>query len=117
MVKKDRSRFVNKTDSKIMLPEFYRTNLLSQLSQSQLLTLEILVWLIQAHKQIKLERLAAYFPLPIKFESRRRHIQRFLKLSVLSIPIIWFPIIKAIIQLKVEPGRRNFKSLQKTCWN
>ena len=70
-----------------MLPEFYRTNLSSQLSRSQLLTLEILVWLLQVHKQIRIERLAAHFPLPIFFESRRRHIQRFLKLSVLSIPI------------------------------
>ncbi|PSF28536.1 hypothetical protein C7H19_24635 [Aphanothece hegewaldii CCALA 016] len=67
-----------------MLPELYRTHLSSQLSQAQLLTLEILVWLLQVHKQVKIERgvqgspcggehsplrLAAYFPLPIKYES------------------------------------------------
>jgi Transposase DDE domain len=57
--------------------------------------------------------LAAHFPLPIKFESRRRHIQRFLKLSVLSIPIIWFPIIKAIIQSKVEPGKRLYLAIDR----
>jgi hypothetical protein len=99
-----------------MLPEFYRTNLLSQLSRSQLLTLEILVWLLQVHKQIRIERLAAHFPLPIKFESRRRHLQRFLKLSVLSIPIIWFPIIKAIIKSKVEPGQRLYLAYYRTQW-
>jgi hypothetical protein len=33
---------------------------------------EILVWLLQAHKQVWIERLAALFPEPIKFESRRR---------------------------------------------
>jgi Transposase DDE domain len=99
-----------------MLPEFYRTNLLSQLSRSQLLTLEILVWLLQVHKQIRIERLAAHFPLSIKFESRRRHLQRFLKLSALSIPIIWFPIIKAIIKSKVEPGQRLYLAIDRTQW-
>jgi hypothetical protein len=71
-----------------MLPQLYRVPLSSQLTPAQLLTLEILVWLLQVHKQVKLERLAAHFPLPILFESRRRHIQRFLKLSVLSIPTV-----------------------------
>jgi fumarate reductase subunit C len=87
-----------------------------QLSRSQLLTLEILVWLLQVHKQIRIERLAAHFPLPIKFESRRRHLQRFLKLSALSIPIIWFPIIKAIIKSKVEPGQRLYLAIDRTQW-
>jgi hypothetical protein len=70
-----------------MLPELYRNKLQNRLTRSQLLTLEILVWLLQVHKQIRIERLAAHFPLPILFESRRRHIQRFLKLSTLSIPL------------------------------
>lgn len=39
-----------------MLPELYRIHLSSQLSQAQLLTLEILVWLLQVHKQVKIER-------------------------------------------------------------
>jgi hypothetical protein len=34
-----------------MLPELYRTSLKNQLSQAQFLTLEILVWLLQVHKQ------------------------------------------------------------------
>ncbi len=50
------------------------------LSASQLLTLEMLVWLLQFHKQVRIERLAACFPLPILYESRRRHVQRFLAL-------------------------------------
>ncbi len=55
-----------------MLPELYLTSLDSQLSASQLLTLEMLVWLLQFHKQIRIERLAACLPLPILYESRRR---------------------------------------------
>jgi hypothetical protein len=47
-----------------MLPELYLTRLESQLSASQLLTLEMLVWLLQFHKQVRIERLAACFPCP-----------------------------------------------------
>jgi hypothetical protein len=99
-----------------MLTELYRTLLLNQLSPAQYKTLEILVWLLQVHKQVKLERLAAHFPLPILFESRRRHIQRFLLLKVLSVPIIWFPIIEAIIKLKFNLGERLYLAIDRTQW-
>jgi hypothetical protein len=75
-----------------MLPEFYLTSLQSQLSASQLLTLEMLVWLLQFPKQVRIERLAACLPLPVLYESRRRHVQRFLILPQLSIPLLWFPL-------------------------
>jgi hypothetical protein len=99
-----------------MLPQLYRTNLSRQLTSAQLLTLEILVWLLQVHKQVKLERLAAHFPLPILFESRRRHLQRFLKLPILSIPLIWFPIIEAVIQGKIKIGQRLYLAIDRTQW-
>ncbi len=49
----------------MILPELYYNCLKDYLSESQLLTLEILVWLLQVHKQVRLERLAACFPLPL----------------------------------------------------
>jgi Transposase DDE domain len=60
--------------------------------------------------------LAAHFPLPILFESRRRHIQRFLKLSTLSIPLIWFPIIEAVIKVKIQSGKRLYLAIDRTQW-
>jgi hypothetical protein len=99
-----------------MLPQLYRSSLKSQLNPAQLLTVEVLVWLIQVHKQIKIERLAAHFPLPIKFESRRRHIQRFLQLSVLSVVLLWFPIISIIIQSKIKLGKRVYLAIDRTQW-
>ncbi len=57
------------------------------LTDTQVQTLKILVWLITVQKTVKIERLAACFPLPIKYESRRRHIQRFLTLFSLSLPL------------------------------
>ena len=75
----------------------YESYFKQSLTNTQLQTLKILVWLITVQKTVKIERLAACFPLPIKYESRRRHIQRFLALYSLSLPLFWFPIIKKII--------------------
>ncbi len=94
-----------------MLPEFYLNCLKSQLSASQLLTLEMLVWLLQFHKQVRLERLAACFPSPILYESRRRHIQRFLTLPQLSIPLLWFPLIKCILLTQIQAGTQVIVAL------
>jgi hypothetical protein len=74
-----------------MLPTFYQTLLQKYLTQSQLITLKMLVWLLQHQKQVRIERLAAALPLPIQQNSRRRHLQRFLTLDALSVVLLWFP--------------------------
>jgi hypothetical protein len=99
-----------------MLPQFYRTCLQSRLSAAQLLTLEIVVWILQFHKQVRIERLAALFPQPILFESRRRHLQRFLRLPQLSIPLLWFPLIKWIIQTHYKKATRLLVAIDRTQW-
>lgn len=99
-----------------MLPQFYQTCLSCYLTKSQILTLEILIWLLQVHKQVKIERLAACFPLPILYESRRRHIQRFLTLPSLSVPLIWFPLIKYILRTKLLVGSRVIVAMDRTQW-
>ena len=71
-----------------MLPEFYLNHLQNRLKRAQIVTLEILVWLLQVHKDVRIEKLASHYPLPIKLESRRRHLQRFLALPNLSIPLV-----------------------------
>jgi hypothetical protein len=76
-----------------MLPQFYQTHLQKYFSESQLITLKLLVWVWQSQKQVKIERLAATLPLQIQQNSRRRHIQRFLKLTRLSMVLVGFPQI------------------------
>jgi hypothetical protein len=39
-------------------------------------------------------------PYPIQFESRRRSVQRFLKLSTLNIESLWFPLVKKFLKAK-----------------
>jgi hypothetical protein len=118
MIKKSGLLFsvLNKIAHLKMLPEFYLNCLKSQLSASQLLTLEMLVWLLQFHKQVRIERLAACLPLPVLYESRRRHVQRFLILPQLSIPLLWFPLIKCILLTKIPPGNRVIVALDRTQW-
>lgn len=60
-----------------MLSTFYLKLLQKYLSQRELITLKLLVWVLQNQKQVKIEKLAATLPLSIQLESRRRHIQRF----------------------------------------
>ena len=48
-----------------MLPLFYQKYLERYLKPAQLITLKMLVWLLQSHKQVRIERLAANLPLPI----------------------------------------------------
>jgi hypothetical protein len=76
----------------------------------------MLVWLLQFHKQIRIERLAACLPLPILYESRRRHVQRFLSLPQLSIPLLWFPLIKSILLTQIQPGTQVIVPLDRTQW-
>ena len=100
----------------MMIPEFYQTFLKPYLSKPQLLTLEILLWLLQVHKQVKIERLAACFPLPILYESRRRHIQRFLISPKLNVTLIWLPLIQKILQTLIPTGSRIIVCLDRTQW-
>ena len=69
----------------------------SQLKKTEYLTLVIVVCLLQIHKQVSIERLATVWSYPILFESRRRNLQRFFKLPVLRIEILWFPLVKYIL--------------------
>lgn len=98
------------------LLELYSLHFQLYLSSSQIETLKILLWLLTVQKTVKIERLAACFPLPIKYESRRKHIQRFLTLSSLSLPLFWFPIIQSIIHKEFKEGNRLILTIDRTQW-
>jgi len=99
-----------------MLPKYYLSCLESQLSKSQILTLKFLVWLLQFHKRVQIERLAAYLPLPILFESRRRHLQRFLILPQMSVALVWLPLIKCILRTQIKPKNQIIVAIDRTKW-
>ena len=117
MVKKDRSVIVNKTYLMKMLPLFYQKHLKSQLSLAEYLFLKILVNILQSIKNVNLERLANGLPLPIKFESRRKRIQRFLSLPNLTIEKIWFPIISEWLSIYFTNEKIIYVAIDRTNWN
>jgi hypothetical protein len=88
-----------------MFPTFYQTTLRAHLNESQYLTLQLLLLLLQAHRQVKLSLLASVFPQPIQYQSRKRNLQRFLVLPQLSVKLLWFPLIKYWVR-QVQTGHR-----------
>jgi hypothetical protein len=85
----------------------YHTSLQEYLSPDQIVLLEMLVRVIQIFKEIKIEKLAGRIPLPIKFESRRKAIQRFLLERALDISLLWLPIIKRIVARKISEQKHR----------
>lgn len=99
-----------------MLPTFYQTLLRKYLTESQLITLKMLVWLLQHQKQVRIERLAATLPLPIQQNSRRRHLQRFLNQDALSVVLLWFPLIEEILKRHSKLHSQLIIALDRTQW-
>jgi hypothetical protein len=95
---------------------FYEDYFIKYFTEAQLQTLKILLWLLSVHKQVRIERLAACFPLPVLYESRRKHIQRFLMLPSFSLSLLWFPLIKSIIYKEFKVGSRLIITLDRTQW-
>lgn len=82
----------------IILPKFYQNCASYLLTPPQYKMLSILIMLLQFHKTVTIEKLATVFPQPIKFESRRRSIQKFLLRPQLSIQYIWFSLLKRSVK-------------------
>ncbi len=55
-------------------------------------------------------------PYPIQFESRRRNLQRFLKLSCLEIETLWFPLVEEIIKTKFSKIQTLKLTIDRTQW-
>ena len=115
-VKKDGVIFVNKPHLLIMFPQFYHIHLQQQLKTDVYLTLKILVYLLQCHKQVSIELLASLMPYPILFESRRRSIQTFLKLSCLDLKNLWFPMVRELIKTKFSRSQSLKLTIDRTQW-
>jgi hypothetical protein len=98
------------------LISYYKTYFKNYLTQSELLTLQLLIWLLQVHKQVRIERLAACLPIPILYESRRKKIQRFLTNKKLSLTLFWFPLIKLIVDQEFRSQELIVLVLDRTQW-
>ena len=100
---------------KIMI-QFYHSHLQSNLTKSEFLIFKILIDLLQIHQWVRLESLADKFPLPIKFESRRKKLQRFLSLEKLNIQNLWHPILEQIIATYYPLKKNVYLVIDRTRW-
>jgi len=55
-------------------------------------------------------------PYPIMFESRRRSIQRFLKLPILKIEKFWFPLLKYILRTQFKNKQELKVAINRMQW-
>lgn len=99
-----------------MLPEFYHKCISQLLTPRQYATLRILVLILQSYRTIQIEKLAAILPIPIKYESRRRHIQRFLILPELTTRCIWLPILKKWLKIHHNRKKVCYLAIDRTRW-
>lgn len=90
-----------------MLPPFYQRVLEKHLNEKQYLTIELLILMIQSFRQVKLSTLTSVFPQPIKYDSRKRYLQRFLQLGKLNVKLLWFPIIKYWLRQEYHKSKSN----------
>jgi hypothetical protein len=100
-----------------MLPLFYQKHLKSQLNVAEFIFLEILLILLQSIKKVSLEKLANALPIGIRFESRRKRIQRFLSLPNLTIEKVWFPIVKEWLVRYFNDEKIIYVAIDRTNWN
>ena len=100
-----------------MLPQFYQNHFRQQLTQAQCIVLSVLLALIQQQKLVRLEALAEAFPLLVKFESRRRKLQRFLVIPQLTIGKIWFPLVTYWLQTYCQIGTVLHVAIDRTQWS
>lgn len=117
MVKKERSRIVNKTYLLKMLPVFYQKHLKSQLNVAEFIFFKILLILLQSVKKVSLEKLANALPLGIKFESRRKRIQRFLSLPNFTVEKVWFPIVQEWLVTYLSDEKIIYLAIDRTNWS
>lgn len=95
---------------------FYQDYIEQKLSPSQVITLQLLLYLISRYKTVEISKLTNYFQLPIKSESKRKHIQRFLSLQGLSLPIFWFPLVKIMSENLFSLTSELVLILDRTQW-
>ncbi len=98
-----------------MLPEFYHKCFSKLLTPRQYTTLQLIIFLLQSQKTIQIEKLAALLPIPIKDESRRRHLQRFLILPQLQIKLLWFPLVKNWLKIGKQT-KLCYVAIDRTRW-
>ena len=99
-----------------MLPELYHKCFSKLLTSRQYTTLQIIIFLLQSYRTIQIEKLAALLAIPIKYESRRRHLQRLLISPKLKVKCLWFPVLKKWLKINQAANKIAYVAIDRTRW-
>ncbi|MFM7438267.1 MAG: IS4 family transposase [Snowella sp.] len=101
-----------------MIANEYESSLKEKLNLAQYLLLILVVGCLQKLQDMRLERIAEALPIPILMESRRKKIQRFLSLAILTIEEIWFPCLKEFLKKSEKYSKSGwiYLAIDRTNW-
>ncbi|MGB5971237.1 MAG: hypothetical protein WBG70_23200 [Spirulinaceae cyanobacterium] len=71
---------------------------------------------MQSYKTVQIEKLSALLPIPILYQSRRRHLQRFLVLKSLKVKYLWFPVMKKWLKINQSRQKVVYVAMDRTQW-
>ncbi|MEG5136909.1 MULTISPECIES: hypothetical protein [unclassified Microcoleus] len=96
-----------------MIPELYHAHLSEKLTPSNYLLTILLIQVVQSIKEVTLESIATKLGMPIKFESRRKKIQRFLSEDEWSLDNIWLPLVIGWTKGNVKQNKVVYLAIDK----
>jgi hypothetical protein len=84
-----------------MILESHHAHLSEKLTHSNYLLTILLIQVVQSIKEVTLESIATKLAMPIKFESRRKKIQRFLSNDEWDLDDIWLSLVDKCLLRRV----------------
>jgi Transposase DDE domain len=99
-----------------MMPELYHKCLAEKLTHANYLLTMLLIDVIQSIKEVTLEKIAKQLQIPIKFQSRRKKIQRFLSLPEWNAQEIWMPIVWEWLGSQIKTNSQIYLAIDRTQW-
>ena len=99
-----------------MIPKLYHAHLSKKLTHSNYLLTILLIQVVQSIKEVTLESMATKLAIPIKFESRRKKIQRFLSEDEWTLDNIWLSLVIDGIKGSVKQNKVVYLAIDRTKW-
>jgi hypothetical protein len=99
-----------------MMPELYHTHLSEKLTSANYLLTILLIEVVQSIKEVTLESIATKLAVPIKFESRRKKVQRFLSNEEWDLDKIWLSLVISWIKDSVNQNNVISLAIDRTKW-
>ena len=99
-----------------MLPKLYHAQLSEKLTRSNYLLTILLIQVVQSIKEVTLESIATKLGMPIKFESRRKKVQRFLSNDEWNLDDVWLSLVIDWIKGSVKQNNIIYLAIDRTKW-